>query len=830
MTNTLDVISKEFQNHYKHNLCIKPSLSIGQEDEGDLYLESLNKKEDMLTDEEKNIYESIKSNGAYNNCINISKSWPTDDKFYTIFNSIKHYIKKELYPYQLDALRTMFYLEQTRKIVYNNDKTIISNGWQLGLPIGSGKSLVFMCLALFFNDIPLHNILLSNSGKNIPEFEIDYDFKSALLFYEKVGYNDKEENVVMEISKYNYRDITLIITHRHLLSQVKKYLIDDFDNVFLSTAKIKITSNAKEITENCKIIILEYTEENMKILRTIGFKKPFKRIILDDYVIMSRLEVMYQIPSIMTWFISGNGYLRSKNDLAYGYYSLAYAPFKDITLMGDPKKTLIGIERQNIFCADLSCYNTGFSIFKFIEEDKNRTDKLIYPNVILWNTAHDYLIQRFILNNETELKIQMQRIEALISELNVQDEDVYYYSLFKKLMDNIYIVRSLSTDISVINEANININNNFILNNKCYSCKELPDKTISSKGHNNWGMIATCCGAFYCEKCLLEGQANVINNHVTPTVIKFFKDIEDNIYIYLRNRMYKIINNIPYNEININQTYTFMKKSEIQLQYKYDFLYEEIFIIDKETNKNIICEFFNNTILYQDNIIIFSHNDEIIKIDFSHIKLKPIRCSACNKENPRYILNSLIKPNTSIKASNLISKVVDLTEIKSLQYKSKESFIKNMNIYETIFYMLLNGFELSIPPKNYSLNSHVFDSKDNIGLNILKTICNIIDKFNYNIQNDSLIILYGVDNYLYPYINNILNTMVQKYPKLLTTEYKKLTIKCANNLHNLIGLQSNILGIICWEKPPTSHNKSQLIGRLLRIGPTNPFYFYINLI
>jgi hypothetical protein len=77
---------------------------------------------------------------------------------------------KKIYNYQKNAIYKLRELELSGFVV-NNSKKVVSNGYLLSLPVGSGKSLVFLFLAIFYRSVPKHPIIISVDGRNIPQHE-----------------------------------------------------------------------------------------------------------------------------------------------------------------------------------------------------------------------------------------------------------------------------------------------------------------------------------------------------------------------------------------------------------------------------------------------------------------------------------------------------------------------------------------------------------------------------------------------------------------------------------------------------------------------------------
>ena len=122
---------------------------------------------------------------------NILVSEPTEPA-YTIdeskFQQFLKYCTKKLYKYQIDAIHKIRELElRGYNINKHTNKKLISNGWLLSLPIGSGKSLVFQFVALFYRDVPCHPIIISTDGRYVPDHD-QAELKVYPFYYENCGY------------------------------------------------------------------------------------------------------------------------------------------------------------------------------------------------------------------------------------------------------------------------------------------------------------------------------------------------------------------------------------------------------------------------------------------------------------------------------------------------------------------------------------------------------------------------------------------------------------------------------------------------------------------
>ena len=83
------------------------------------------------------------------------------------FAQKEKWITKKLYPYQKKALFKILEFEKNG-FFEKNGKRIITNACFLKIACGSGKSLIFEILAMFYRDVPQHPIIISVDGSNVP--------------------------------------------------------------------------------------------------------------------------------------------------------------------------------------------------------------------------------------------------------------------------------------------------------------------------------------------------------------------------------------------------------------------------------------------------------------------------------------------------------------------------------------------------------------------------------------------------------------------------------------------------------------------------------------
>ena len=161
---------------------------------------------------------------------------------------------KKLYNYQKNAIKKIRELEISESYKNNKDD-IVSNGWLLHLPIGSGKTLVFTFIALMYRTVPIKPIVVSTSGINIPEDNL-MQLKYYPFYYENVGYIKGKENAVITLKNYEQYKITVIITHQHLMNQLEDYIKTDFHPQLLKYTKITYALRPNDITLDTNILVV----------------------------------------------------------------------------------------------------------------------------------------------------------------------------------------------------------------------------------------------------------------------------------------------------------------------------------------------------------------------------------------------------------------------------------------------------------------------------------------------------------------------------------------------------------------------------------------------
>lgn len=373
---------------------------------------------------------------------------------------------KKLYDYQIKAIKMILKLERDGYYINPETKTkTVSNSWILSLPIGSGKSIVFLFLALWYRAVPLHPIIISKSGKNIPLYE-QMQFKYYPFYYESSSYVERlqedgtyysDENCVVCYENYQQQQTTIILTHSHLLEQMKRYLLEDFPMFCKGKGtNINICQSVSQIKANDDIVIIPAYEQNVKELVEISHDKPFMRVIVDDYTSMSGIDNFRQILASSTIFISGSGFERDISQIPTSYYTLKYSDTKNISIVGYPEDTYKGVVRNNIAMIKLLGSSCDFSVYNFVQKvDEivlslyNCTPKELYP-FLKSNSIRDYMSLYFVIVNRDKLR---NAINAIDKDYNVTGR--YPNAKYVNKKDEIkYFIKWIQTITNVSKSTN----------------------------------------------------------------------------------------------------------------------------------------------------------------------------------------------------------------------------------------------------------------------------------------------------------------------------------------------------------------------------------------
>ena len=440
---------------------------------------------------------------------------------------------KKLYDYQIKAIKQLINLEKNGYYINPVTKNkIVSNGWVLSLPIGSGKSVVFLFLALWYRSVPKHPIIVSKSGRHIPIHE-QMQFKYYPFYYEDCCYVEKlqedgtyysDENCVVAYENYTQQPTTVILTHSHLLDQMRRYLVEDFPMFCKGKGtKINICLNASEIKLDDDIVIIPAYESNVKQLIDMSHDKPFMRVIIDDYTSMPSIDNFRQILASSTIFVSGSGFERSPEQIPTSYYTLKYSEPKNISVVGKPEDTYKGVVRNNIAMVKLLGSSCDFSVYNFVQKVDELTQshynclpKDVYP-LLKSNSIKDYMGLYFVLANKDKLRTAIHAIDKdynisgkykTAKYLTNRDEIKHFVEWIKQLSE-IKNNKLLADLLSIPSSCPSNSEASPIVQQVCMCCK----KTYVE--HCGYGIVTTCCGAFYCENCVKNATTHKIVNKLT---------------------------------------------------------------------------------------------------------------------------------------------------------------------------------------------------------------------------------------------------------------------------------------------------------------------------
>lgn len=430
-----------------------------------------------------------------------------------LFDKKLEFCSKKLYDYQIKAIKKILQLEKDGYNINNHtDDKLVSNGWLLSLPIGSGKSLVFQFISIFYRNVPTHPIIISTDGSNIPETDV-MQWKYYPFYYEQCGYiennNKTKQNAVIVFENYTQRKTTVILTHTHLLEQMRIYFETDFPKIF-KPPKISICYpvDIKTIEVNdYDIIVTPATEQNVATLVQLSYIQPFMRIIIDDYTSMPGIDTFRQILASSVIFVSGSGFERKFEDIPASYFTLKYMDVPQLSIVGNPKDTLKGILRNNIDTLELIGNHCEFSQYEFVmqcdEIVKSRyksTPFDLYKPIAVHKKLHNYLSLMFILKYFDRIKFALKHVENDIKQKTLDESRVTHYLKWKNTIDlNGLLYKSLT-----LNDAMTNNQGSPLVQHKCMVCSKMYTE------HYGYGVLAMCCGAFYCSNCLKSMNTHVI--------------------------------------------------------------------------------------------------------------------------------------------------------------------------------------------------------------------------------------------------------------------------------------------------------------------------------
>lgn len=707
---------------------------------------------------------------------NILVDDPIDEQYRLKEESLEKALRlctKKLYKYQLDAIRKIRELELRGT---SKDGKIVSNGWLLSLPIGSGKSLVFQFLSIFYPNVPKHPIVISRDGRAVTSIE-QAELKIYPFYYENCGYDATEEsdNAVVVLEDYIQRPVTVILTHQHLLTQMKEYFETDFP---LITKKLNIhylmdMRDLKGFTVDTNgILVVPSTSSNMEALRLMSYEAPFSRVIIDDYTSMPGIESFRQIRASSTLFVSGSGFNRREQDIPASYYTLKFMPVPKISLVGKPEETFEGIFRDSIATMELIGSNCKFSQYKFVGECEEycrssfrSTPTDVYPLLRKDAVLHNYIALMFVLKNLDRIKSAITNLEHDIVTINPKTNKTYldksavrwYFEWKEMLRDS---DKPVSTELAKTGVKSMNPLFEYIYSdpstNNATSAATIPDAVCMHCGkeahnHNCYGMIATCCGAFFCSDCMDEATTTQL---ISPDDQKTI--YSDKYYCTCCRR--------------VNPRFHFNAA--------------------KKKDSNVSCS-----------NLIEDHFD------------------------------------TSDVGNTLASSLFDyffysfMRGWKPLKHMGRGLSVKNDIDQGVVDRQKFLAGEVPV------LDSIL--PKDQLAILAIKNINDVLTKLKIVPKRNSLILYYGCPQHMqervvrYQSVIRKMKTGGVTVARGGRTETIQPIFNCnvmfKSDVGSLIGLHENIIAIIAWETPTQADERNQLFGRLLRLNSWgNPLTFYIS--
>lgn len=704
------------------------------------------------------------------------------------FDKKCEFCSKELYNYQKNAIKKIRELELRG---YNvNPKTgerIVSNGWLLSLPIGSGKSLVFQFLALFYRDIPNHPIIVSTDGQHIPDHD-QMQWKYYPYYYENCGYIADQTNSIIALTDYQQRICTVILTHMHLLEQMQEYFEQDFPTV------MKVPPGRKPRVRICypmdvglidvnqfDIIVVPATQQNIDKLVKHSWDMPFLRVIIDDYTSMPNIDSFRQILATSTIFVSGSGFDRKEDDIPASYYTLKYMPVPKMSLVGKPEETLQGIFRDSIATMDLMGSHCEFSQYEFVticdemvKQKFNATPTQIYPILRTEPLIHNYMSLMFILKYMDRIKSAILAVEKDLHTVDPKTNSpklspsrVQHYLDWKSMIQDLTTkppptekrktkdgkiitvpLASSTNPLYLFLYEDPRVGNQIgssLVQQSCMSCsKKITD-------HYGYGMVACCCGAFYCSNCLKSMCTHYICN--------------------------------------------------------------------KQTNQQL-----NDPDNYY--------------------------CSCCRSTNPKYYFNVNKKKDTNVYSYNLINDYFDTTDLKGHSMFDYYFYMFNKGFKPLYHEGKPLNIQNDIEQGNINPSCFITKSvpvlekilpKDQLGILAIGTINKTLHDLQILPRQNAIILFYCCPKYMVARVKGYYADIIKRNDpttalqitdsngqRKLIQPISVLNLDFKDSVSSLIGLHKNIVGIIQWENPERRDEVNQMMGRILRINSfNNKLHFYI---
>lgn len=681
------------------------------------------------------------------------------------FDSKLKLCKKNLYKYQIESIKMIRQLELSETFKTSSGETIRTNGILLHLPIGSGKTIVFMFLTLIYRDVIPKPIIISTSGIHIPEDKM-VQLKFYPFYYENVGYitdsnGNTKENCVVCVKDYIQRKMTVIITHFHLIDQLIDYIHSDFVPGLYNPQvnKIVVATTPKQIDLNCNVLIVPAKPEIIDRLSMLSCEQPFMRVVVDDYTNMPNIEQYRQIRATSTIFVSGSGFERDIEKIPPSYYTLRHVEVDKFSLVASPEETSEGITRSNVITFNLIGAQNEFSMYKFVNEiDEHCLNKysMVASNLYSPITKNggkllDYLNLNFILKNYDKLNKSISLILTDIESGKLTKDKVEWFLKWKDIINQkskVIVMKGkerkeeeidnplYSTLFKPINQVPQGVQPMLLMN--CSVCGKLPAE------HKGWGFISSCCGSFFCSDCAKAMATRDL-------IVYPENDKDSTINVHDDNHYYCVV------------------------CHKYDPVYVSNSTRHKDINNiqtyHIVDDFMDNSELKN-----HLHVDYYFKMFIDGFK-------------PKYFDGQVIECEVEANVFN--------------KFKRENS----KNVSEII--------EQLIP-------------KDQLALNCIERINECLKKLEIKPAQMNTIkpqlLVYGCPDYMQKRVEQYFKYYSSNQNEALYS----LNILFKNSLSELIGLHQNILGILVWNNPKHVDEIQQLIGRIVRLNNwNNPVYFYI---
>lgn len=432
----------------------------------------------------------------------------------------ERFCTKTPYKYQRQAVYKIIEMEtlNERKDPVTG-KTVVSNGIVLSLPIGAGKSLVFNFIALFFPKVKIHPIIVSTDGRAIPELE-QVPFDMYPFYYENCAYIKEDANAVMAITTDLQRECTVILTYRHLLAQMQKYFNEDFTPDILKKKKIVYKDyhelKPDENIDGVDVLVCVADEQNVNRLIGMSYQKPFARVVIDDYTNMTDLSRLRQILTFSFIPVSGSGFEKAINEIPSSYFSLKNVPSEKIKLVGNPTETYEGVMRSNIMTGEIMTSKSDFDVYSFVSmiEDlihrlpgcEKETPSSMFKEFEANSNIENFIKYGFFIQNIVSFK---KMLPMLIQDVERGEADEKKVSFFIDWFNNTKDEKFKQL-LCTPNYGNASTQSYpTLVNSPCIICKDTKDKTYG------FGVIASCCGAFICSRCISQAVTKRIVNSVT---------------------------------------------------------------------------------------------------------------------------------------------------------------------------------------------------------------------------------------------------------------------------------------------------------------------------